>query len=57
MKLYEITHNIEIQCDYLIVYYDQEKRIIVSEDIYEGNDVNYIYIENGVLIIEIDYYN
>ena len=55
MKLYELLHT-EIQSEYKVVYYDyiKEERIQVSTDDYTDRDIMYLYVEDGILYIEID---
>ena len=56
MKLYQLFLNIEIQSDYKVVCYDymQEKRIEVAEEEHTDKEIDYLYVEDGILIIEID---
>ena len=56
MKLYQIFLHIEIQSEYRVVYYDykQEKRIEVAEGEHTDKDSAYLYVEDGILYIEID---
>ena len=56
MKLYQLLLHIEIQSEYKVVYYDyiKEERIQVSADEYTDRDIMYLYVEDGVLYIEID---
>lgn len=56
MKLYQIFLNTEIQSDYKIVYYDyiKEQRIEVSEEDYTDKYIRYLYVDDGILYIEID---
>lgn len=56
MKLYELFLHTEIQSDYKVVYYDyiKEKRIEVCEEDYTDRDITYLYVEDGILYIEID---
>ena len=56
MKLYQIFLHIEIQSEYKVVYYDykQEKRIEVAEGEHTDKDIAYLYVEDGILYIEID---
>ena len=56
MKLYQIFLHIEIQSEYKVVIYDyeQEKRIEVNEEDYTDRDIDYLYVEDGILYIEID---
>ena len=55
MKLYELFLNIEIQSEYKVVYYDYEaeKRIEVTPEEYTDQYVFYMYVEDGILYIEI----
>ncbi len=56
MKLYEIFLHTEIQSDYKVVYYDyiKEQRIEVSEEDYTDKYIRYLYVDDGILYIEID---
>lgn len=56
MKLDQLILDTEIQCEYKIVYYDyeDEERITVSPDGYGNKDVRYLYVDDGILYIEID---
>ena len=59
MKLYELFLHIEIQCEYKVVYFDykQEKRIEVAVEEHTDKDIAYLYVEDGILYIEIDIEN
>lgn len=56
MKLYEMFLNIEIQSEYKVIYYDYEKedRVVVDPKNYTDKDINYLYVDDGILYIEID---
>ena len=56
MKLYELFLHTEIQSDYKVVYYDyiKEKRIEVNAEDYTNRDISYLYVDDGILYIEID---
>ena len=56
MKLYEIFLHTELQSDYKVVYYDyiKEQRIEVSEEDYTDKYIRYLYVDDGILYIEID---
>ncbi len=56
MKLYQLFLNIEIQSEYKVVYYDykNEERIEVEVEENTDKDVAYLYVEDGILYIEID---
>ena len=56
MKLYEIFLHIEVQSESKIVYYDykREKRIEVNVENYTDREIKYLYVEDGILYIEID---
>ena len=57
MKLYELLLNTEIQCEYKVVYYDDQKeeRIEVkNENEVQDNEIKYIYAENEIIYIEIE---
>ena len=56
MKLDQLILDTEIQSKYKIVYYDyeDEERITVSPDEYGNKDVRYLYVEDGILYIEIN---
>lgn len=56
MKLYQLFMNTEIQSDYKVVMYDyvREERIQVDVEDYAERDVRYLYVEDGILYIEID---
>ena len=59
MKLDQLILDTEIQSEYKIVYYDyeEEERITVSLDGYGNKDVRYLYVDDGILYIEIDIEN
>ena len=56
MKLYEIFLNIEVQSECKIVYYDykKEERIEVDTENYTDREIKYLYVDDGILYIEID---
>ena len=56
MQLYKLFLYMEIQGDFRVVYYDytKEKRIEVNADDYSDKEISYLYVEDGVLYIEID---
>ena len=56
MKLYELFLHNEIQSEYKVVCFDykQEKRIEVAEEEHTDKDIDYLYVEDGILYIEID---
>lgn len=57
MKLYELLENTEIQSEYKVVYYDNEKeeRVEVeNESEVKDNEIKYIYAENNIIYIEIE---
>ena len=57
MKLYQLLMNTEIQSDYKVVMYDyiREERIQVDVGDYAERDVRYLYVEDGILYIEIEF--
>lgn len=57
MKLYQLFMNTEIQSDYKVVMYDyvREERIQVDVEDYAERDVRYLYVEDGILYIEIEF--
>ena len=57
MKLYQLLLHTEIQSDYKIVIYDyvREQRIQVEAEDYTDRDVCYLYVEDGILYIEIEF--
>ena len=56
MKLYDLLLNYTIQSEYKVVIYDYklEKRVEVEEIEYSDRHVDYLYVEDGILYIEID---
>lgn len=56
MKLYELFNHVDVQSEYKIVYYDydSEKRVEVDEDENTDKEIDYLYVEEGILYIEID---
>lgn len=56
MKLYQLFLNTEIQSEYKVVYYDHEneERVEVDPEGYTDKDIAYLYVEDGILYIEID---
>lgn len=59
MKLYELFLNVEVQSEHKVVYYDydQEKRIEVPEGEHTDKDIAFLYVEDGIIYIEIDIEN
>ena len=57
MKLYQLLLHTEIQSDYKVVIYDyvREERIQVDVEDYAERDVRYLYVEDGILYIEIEF--
>ena len=57
MKLYQLFLHTEIQSDYKVVMYDyiREERIQVDVEDYTDRDVCYLYVEDGILYIEIEF--
>ena len=56
MKLYELFNHVDVQSEYKIVCYDydSEKRVEVDEDENTDKEIDYLYVEDGILYIEID---
>lgn len=56
MTLHALLLNIEIQSEYKIVYYDyeEEQRIEVPSEHYSDKEIKYLYVEDGILYIEVD---
>ena len=56
MTLHSLLLNVELQSEYKVVYYDyeQEERIEVHENHYYEKEIKYLYVENGVLYIEVE---
>lgn len=56
MRLYELFAHIDIQSEYKIVKYDYdtEKRVEVDEEDNTDKEIDYLYVEDGILYIEID---
>ena len=57
MTTSEILNNIDIQVEYVLVYYDSEKeqRFKLEECPFSHSiKINYMYIENGTLFFELD---
>ena len=56
MKLIQLILNVEIQSEYKIVYYDynEERRIKTTLDESGDKDIRYMYVEDGILYIEIE---
>ena len=57
MKLYQLFLHTEVQSDYKVVMYDyvREQRIQVDVEDYAERDVCYLYVEDGILYIEIEF--
>lgn len=62
MKLYELLENTEIQSEYKIVYVKEDacERTeitdpITDDNVYYDSEINYIYAENDIIYIEIEY--
>ena len=58
MKLYQVLQDVEIQSEYKVVIYDydKEERIEVNEEDYADGDIDYLYVNDGILYIELDKY-
>ena len=57
MKVYEIFENITVQGKYKIAYYDYEKmKLVEVKELanYKEKDINYLYVKDNVLYIEIN---
>ena len=56
MTLHSLLLNIELQSEYKVVYYDYEKeeRIEVLAEDYGDNEIKYLYVDDGIIYIEID---
>ncbi len=58
MQLSEFLDNLEIQSEYKVVYFDEDKneRVEVT-DVQEESDsyIRYVYCENDILFIEIEW--
>ena len=56
MRLYELFSQVDVQSEYKIVKYDYdiEKRVEVDEDENTDKEIDYIYVEDGIIYIEID---
>lgn len=57
MTLQDILGQIEIQSEYEVVYYDEElnERKKVNIDIAYNLPIQYIYSENNILYIEVEF--
>ena len=56
MKVYELIHQIEIQSETKYVYYDYEKceRIDITQADAQDKDIRYMYVDDGILYIEVE---
>ena len=59
MELYRLFLYVEIQSEYKVVYYDyeKEKRVVLDEEgisHYTDKEIKWMYVEDGILFIEID---
>lgn len=56
MKLYDLIHQVEIQSETKYVYYDYDKceRFEITQEEALDKDIKYIYVDDGILYIEID---
>ena len=59
MELYKLFLYVEIQSEYKVVYYDyeKEKRVVLDEEgvsHYTDKEIKWMYVEDGILFIEID---
>lgn len=61
MKLYKLLKETEIQSEYKVVYFDEDKfeRIEIKDtftedSIYYNAEILYIYVEEDILFIEIE---
>lgn len=68
MSLYELRREIEIQGEYAVIYWDDERERNVTlaagcdmwvcdipDDVAESSEVIYMYCMDGRLVIEVDY--
>ena len=58
MKLYDLLINVKIESNYKVVYYDYEAERLAEIDpeeyeAYEDQFVFYMYVEDGILYIQI----
>lgn len=56
MKLSDFLGNIEVQSEYRVVYYDEEKneRVEISDEEAGDKEIKYVYCENNILYIEVE---
>lgn len=57
MKVYELTEQVEVQSEIKFCYYDYEKeeRIELTKEKADFCDVRYMYVDDGILYVEVDY--
>lgn len=56
MKVYELIDNVEIQSEirYCWYDYDNDVRIIVSEEWAMYHEIKYMYVDDGLLYVEVE---
>lgn len=56
LKVYEIMENVDVQSEVKFVRYDYaaDERVVLSEAEARGCEIRYMYVENGVLFLEVE---
>lgn len=56
LKVYDILDNCEVQSEVRFVWYDYDAdvRVDLSEAEARGREVKYMYVEDGVLFVEVE---
>lgn len=56
MKLSDFLENVDIQSEYQVVYYDEDKneRVEISDEEASDKEIKYVYVENDILFIEVE---
>jgi hypothetical protein len=55
LKVYDILDNCEVQSEVRFVWYDYdaEERVTISEEEARGREVKYLYVDDGILYVEV----
>lgn len=56
LRVYDILDNVDIQSEVRFVWYDYDAdvRVDLSEAEARGREVKYMYVEDGVLFVEVE---
>ena len=55
IRVYDILDNCEVQSEVRFVWYDYdaEERVTISEEEARGREVKYLYVDDGILYVEV----